>query len=241
MSVRFVLNPSLDIVALSQAFSADGHVSITDFLAEDGAQQLHTALSGRQDWAWAVNAGEQVYDISGETRSSMTAQQLADLDTRVHNAARDGFQFRFSSIRIPDPIGERRPDDDIVHSYAEFMRSTEVLDFLRAVTGKTAICFADAQATAYHPGDFLTGHDDNIDGKNRELAYVMGLTPKWRIEWGGLLLFHDNENRVHGLVPRFNCLNLFAIPVMHSVSQVTPFAGAVRYAVTGWMRSKMPG
>jgi SM-20-related protein len=240
MSVRFALNPSLDIAALSQAFNADGHVSITNFLADDGAQQLHAALSGRQDWAWAVNAGEHVYDIGAEARSAMTAEQLTNLDKRVCSAARDGFQFRFSSIRIPDPVSERRPDDDIIHAFAEFMRSKAVLDFLRAVSGKSEICFADAQATAYHPGDFLTGHDDDVDGKNRELAYVMVLTPKWRVEWGGLLLFHDNENRVQGLVPRFNCLNLFSVPVIHSVSQVTPFSGAVRYAVTGWMRTKVP-
>ena len=37
-----------------------------------------------------------------------------------------------------------------------------------------------------------------------------------------------------GLLPTFNTLNIFRVPADHSVSMVTPFAGAVRYAITGW-------
>ncbi|MGC1468681.1 MAG: 2OG-Fe(II) oxygenase family protein [Sphingorhabdus sp.] len=240
MSFAFMLNSALDALALSKTFSAGGHISIPDFLDRDCAIELHEALSTRQDWAWAINAGGHVYDLGREARDAMTAEQRVELDNRINLAARDGFQFRFSSLRVPDPVSEREPDRDILHAFAEFMRSDPVLDLIRTVTGKTAILFADAQGTAYHPGDFLTGHDDDIEGKNRELAYVMGLTPEWRVEWGGLLLFHEKEGRISGLVPRFNCLNMFALPVLHSVSQVAPFAGGVRYAVTGWMRTAMP-
>jgi SM-20-related protein len=240
MSFTFMLNPALDALALSKTFSAGGHISIPDFLDRDCATEVHKALSTRQDWAWAINAGGHVYDLGREALDTMTTEQRVELDNRVNLAARDGFQFRFSSLRVPDPVSERKPDQDILHAFAEFMRSAPVLDFIRTVTGKTAILFADAQGTAYHPGDFLTGHDDAVEGKNRELAYVMGLTPEWRVEWGGLLLFHEPDGRISGLAPRFNCLNMFALPVLHSVSQVTPFAGGVRYAITGWMRTEMP-
>jgi Rps23 Pro-64 3,4-dihydroxylase Tpa1-like proline 4-hydroxylase len=30
-----------------------------------------------------------------------------------------------------------------------------------------------------------------VAGKNRVAAYVLNLTPRWRVEWGGLLMFHD--------------------------------------------------
>ena len=240
MSFAFALNPALDADALAEAFSADGHVSIADFLETECAAQLHQALVKREDWAWAINAGGHVYDLGRDAQKGMTPQQRAELDARVNAAARDGFQFRFSSLRVPDRISDRQPQNDMLHAFAEFMRNDDVLGFIRKVTGETAIIFADAQGTAYHPGDFLTGHDDDVEGKNRELAYVMGLTPQWRVEWGGLLLFHEGDNRVRGLVPRFNCLNMFGLPVMHSVSQVTPFAGGVRYAVTGWMRTRLP-
>ena len=96
---------------------------------------------------------------------------------------------------------------------------------LRAITGVAAPVFSDGHATAYGPGDFLTVHDDDVPGKNRVAAYVYGLTPLWRPEWGGILFFHgDDDASVSGLVPRFNTLDLFAVPQRHSVSLVTPSA-----------------
>jgi Rps23 Pro-64 3,4-dihydroxylase Tpa1-like proline 4-hydroxylase len=38
-------------------------------------------------------------------------------------------------------------------------------------------------------------------------------------------------------MPKFNTLDLFAVPQQHSVSMVTPAAPVRRYAVTGWLRS----
>ena len=240
MTVHFALNPALDRAELAKQFAVNGQISISKFLADESASALGAALAAREDWSWAISVGNSVFDIDAKAQAAMSAEQLSALDRRIADAARDGFQFRFSSIRVPDSASARRPEDDIIHRFAEFMGSEPVLQFFRAVSGNETIRFADAQATAYHPGDFLTRHDDAVAGKDRELAYVMGLTPTWRAEWGGLLLFHKGDGRVSGLVPLFNCLNLFAIPTDHSVSQVTRFAGAVRYSVTGWFRSAIP-
>ncbi|MFD1789097.1 2OG-Fe(II) oxygenase family protein, partial [Sphingomonas floccifaciens] len=64
------------------------------------------------------------------------------------------------------------------------------------------------------------------------------LTPQWRPEWGGLLLFHDDREVAHGFVPGFNTLNLFRVPQRHSVSEVTRAAPHRRYSITGWLRSR---
>jgi SM-20-related protein len=118
------------------------------------------------------------------------------------------------------------------------MQSEPMIDLLRAITGFGGLAFTDGQATAYGTGDFLTGHDDDVAGKNRVAAYVYGLTPHWRVEYGGVLLFHGEADRtVEGLAPRFNTLDLFAVPQRHSVSMVTPSAPHRRYAVTGWLRA----
>ena len=69
-------------------------------------------------------------------------------------------------------------------------------------------------------------------------AYVFGLSPDWRTEWGGLLLFHRAGGEVEGLTPAFNTLNLFAVPQLHSVSQVTRAAPMRRYSIPGWLRSE---
>ncbi len=111
-------------------------------------------------------------------------------------------------------------------------------DVLRIITGEPAIRFADLQATAYSPGDFLTGHDDRFAGKNRLAAYVLGLTPVWRIEWGGLLVMHgEDPSASRAYPPLMNILTLFDVPQMHSVSEVSRAAAYRRYSVTGWLRA----
>jgi Rps23 Pro-64 3,4-dihydroxylase Tpa1-like proline 4-hydroxylase len=37
-------------------------------------------------------------------------------------------------------------------------------------------------------------------------------------------------------MPVFNALNLFRVPLLHSVTLVTPFAGGARLSITGWFR-----
>jgi Rps23 Pro-64 3,4-dihydroxylase Tpa1-like proline 4-hydroxylase len=106
------------------------------------------------------------------------------------------------------------------------------------VTGDERIAYVDAQATRYRPGHFLTEHTDDVAGKQRLYAYVLNLTPAWRIDWGGLLLFHAPDGHVaEAYCPRFNALNVFAVPQAHSVSVVAPFAPAHRLSVTGWLRA----
>ena len=40
-----------------------------------------------------------------------------------------------------------------------------------------------------------------------------------------------------GYAPVFNALNLMAVPQPHLVISVSPFAGASRYSITGWLRA----
>jgi SM-20-related protein len=115
------------------------------------------------------------------------------------------------------------------------MSAGEPLDVLRRVTGNQDVAFADAQLTAYGPGDFLTLHDDAAPATKRTAAYVFGLTKDWRADWGGALLFHDAANLV-GWAPQFNVLNLFAVPQPHSVSLVSAAAAGRRFSVSGWLR-----
>jgi SM-20-related protein len=64
------------------------------------------------------------------------------------------------------------------------------------------------------------------------------MTPRWRIDWGGALLFTDRAGHVsEGYLPTFNALNILAVPQSHLVGIVAPFAGAPRLSITGWFRS----
>jgi Rps23 Pro-64 3,4-dihydroxylase Tpa1-like proline 4-hydroxylase len=233
----FRLNPALDRAALAAGFQAERRVQITDLLDGDGAEQLRQELRTREDWSQVVNSGDKVFDLDRPTRAGMSPAQLDALDQAVFAGARQGFQHRYESIRAPDEAEDRARRTDLLARFAEWLSTGDARDLLREVTGRREIGFADAQATAFAPGDFLTAHDDDVAGKGRVAAYVFGLTPAWRIEWGGLLLFHGADGNVsHGLTPRFNTLNIFAVPQLHSVSMVNRAAPARRYSITGWLR-----
>lgn len=233
----FQLNPALNASAFAETFRTRRRVQIADLLAGDAAAQVHAALRARGDWRQVVNSGAKVFDLDRPTRAAMTKAQTDALDASVHAGAREGFQYRYETIRVADGQSERCAGDDLLARFAFWLSEGEARDFLRAVTGEAAITFADAQGTAYSPGDFLTGHDDEVVGKGRVAAYVFGLTPAWRLEWGGLLLFHANGGVEAGWSPSFNTLNIFAVPQVHSVSLVTPSAAYRRYSVTGWLRT----
>jgi Rps23 Pro-64 3,4-dihydroxylase Tpa1-like proline 4-hydroxylase len=146
---------------------------------------------------------------------------------------RFGFQFRYDVIRLNEKSA------GLLAEFRDFMSSPDVVQVMRQIVGAGDIAFADAHASRYQPGHFLTTHDDHLDTMGRRAAYVMNLTPKWRPDWGGLLQFFDRRGDVvRAFTPGYNLLNLFRVPQAHNVSWVTPLAAAPRYAVTGWLRAE---
>jgi Rps23 Pro-64 3,4-dihydroxylase Tpa1-like proline 4-hydroxylase len=240
MDPVFRLDPRLDAAALAREYEQSGRVRIVGLLDGTAAVSLHDELRARVDWQQIVLTEQRVVELSRAMRHSMSDEGRSALDKAVYARARQGFQFRYEAIRVPDTAAERCASADPLARLAEWMSGTEVRDFLSAIIGASDITFADAQATAFSPGDFLTGHDDEVQGRQRRAAYVLGLTPVWRAEWGGLLLFHD-EAGVKGVVPSFNTLDLFRVPQVHSVSEVTRAAAYRRYSVTGWLRADPAG
>lgn len=236
---RFALNPELHVDELAQRFRRSGRVHIANFLAEHGVEEFFRSLKVRDDWKLVINQDDKSFDLDRRAQAALTSDQRDSLDNAVHAGARYGFQYCYESIRVPDGAEERAGMDDALAEFATFLSSPEVVDFLRQITGKREIEFADAQATAYGPGHFLTAHDDEVAGKKRHAAYVYNLTPLWRVDWGGLLLFHGADGHVdQGFTPSFNALNIFDVPQPHSVSMVAPFAANRRYSITGWLRSR---
>jgi Rps23 Pro-64 3,4-dihydroxylase Tpa1-like proline 4-hydroxylase len=233
------MNPRLDVRALANSFKQHGRVHIPELLHTDDATALYERLRHRTDWIQVLATTNGAVELDRPTRAQLNDEQTKSLNNAVYAQARSGFQYRFETVRVPDSIHERAANADVVSRFAEFMSTDGVRDFLRTITGSQDVEYADAQATAYAPGDFLTGHDDDVQGKFRRAAYVFGLTPVWRLEWGGLLLFHGSDGHVDcGLVPTFNTLNLFKVPQLHSVSEVTQAAAYRRYAITGWLRAE---
>lgn len=241
LDISFAINPALDISALARRFMQSGRIQIQDFLVPAAAEALQRDLLTNTRWRHMISASDKVFEAAVDDFHAMPADQRKALETAMFATAARGFQFQYDAIRVPDLEAERQRSGTLLDAFASFLSAADTRAILCKITGARDIVFADAQATRYRPGDFLTRHDDAVAGKNRVLAYVMGLSREWRAEWGGLLLFNGKGSDViETIVPRFNALSLFTVPQPHSVSYVAPYAPEPRLSVTGWLRSAMP-
>lgn len=219
-------------------FEQRHRVHIPGILTQSAARFGLDVLRHQTSWRLSVNSSERHYDVQPEQLLALpTAQQVLMLDT-INKGARHGFQYAFNNFPIHDVYVAGERAHPLMRFY-EFLNSEPFLEFARAVTGCMDIAYADAQATLYRPGHFLTTHDDDVQGKNRRVAYVLNFTESWRVDWGGILQFIDADGHVaEGYTPEFNSLNLLRVPQKHCVSYVTPAAVDGRYSITGWLRAK---
>ena len=227
------LNPELDAAALGRAFRGKGRVHIPSVLTATAAERLHRCLTHETTWSVTFNNGPDFLDVAYRTM-----EERSELALNAMRRAATGFHYLFDNHRLSR---DGAPYPDHAHYLArivELLNSPLVLRFVRDVTGLEAIAWTDAQATLYRPGDFLTMHDDRIGGHKRLAAYVLNMTPRWRAEWGGVLQFIDESGHIdEGYVPAYNALNVFRVPMLHSVSQVAIFGG-LRYSITGWFHAR---
>lgn len=236
MAAGLALDPGLDDGALAAAFRRHGRLHISGILTPASAKSAYEAVVAAP-WRMVLNAGDKVYEIAEADWGAMPESQRSGLVERVHAAASQTFQYKYWSCRLSDE-GEPHSDPGL-NALVALVNGAPFLSLLRKITGEPRVAFADAQATRYGPGDFLTAHDDGVAGKNRLAAFVLNLTPQWRADFGGLLAFVDADGHVaEAYTPAFNALNVFRVPHLHAVTAVAPFAPGWRYSVTGWLRSR---
>ena len=234
--------PALGKARLQQAaadYACNGFVRLENVLFERTAKHLHEWLRDKAAWWRVLNQGDKVWDLGPESIAALDHDPVkaGQLREAIHAGARSGFQYAYDTVRVADELAERAARKWPVDQLLDAFNSEPWLEVFRQVTGEDAIVMADGQATRYLAEHFLTDHDDAVAGKNRKAAYVLGLTPEWHTHWGGLLMFHaENGDVEQALMPRFNAMNLFRVPRLHSVSPVAPYAGAARFSVTGWLR-----
>jgi SM-20-related protein len=229
------LNPGLNRAALADEFRAHGRINIADVLTRASCDRLHHCLRDEIHYRLCTIIGGRVRsleNLSPEERHTCSIAAWREVGIR-------GFQFLYD-MHLISSAGE--PYADSRHYFAQlvrFLNGPEFLGFAREITGIVNFEFADAQATLYRSGHFLTAHDDDVPKTKRVLAYVLGFTPVWRPEWGGLLEFVNRTGHVDaGFLPGLNTLKLFRVPMSHYVSVVAPYAQAGRYSITGWLRAR---
>jgi len=235
----FELNAELDRPGAARRFAADGRVQIRDFLAPAAARTIHQVLSRETPWGLAWRTSEA--GPTARRRQELAAPELQKLNTDLTAAMRaKDYAFIYGQYRMLDAYREGWREHEALDLLVEHINSEPLLDLVRDITGIRELVKGDAQATLYGPNHFLAVHDDSHVEEGWRIAYVMNFcAEEWRPDWGGYLLFFDDDGDVvAGFKPRFNALNMFRVPARHNVSYVPPFAPVARFAITGWFRDR---
>lgn len=223
----------------SPIFQKFGRMHIPDFLETASATLAHDTLAAFDAWTRVLTVSEDVARTPRAIEADiLAADKVRDVERVVTPPGQDDIQFLFDIHSIvtvrPKPVAR----DPRLAGLGDFINGPDFLAFARALTGDARIHRCDAGATRYLPGHFLTPHNDANAGERRLYAYVLNLSPRWKMEWGGVLAFIDSDGHVaEGYTPVFNALNVFRVPQQHAVTMVNHLARAPRYAVTGWMHA----
>jgi SM-20-related protein len=231
-----MINNDLNFDGYRIDLAKNTRVQIPNFLQLDAAERLRSCLQNDVPWTLAERSDGTSKTISAADYSRMDEQARAEHLGKAYQRAKGEFQFVYESYMMVKAAMEGRDPTLILHAILEFLNSEEFISFARWLVNDPRITHANAQATRYRPGHFLTRHQDKNQLEDRSYAYVIGLTKNWNADWGGLLQFQNDEGEVtQTLMPRWNSLSLFKVPQSHTVSLVSPFATEDRLAITGWL------
>jgi Rps23 Pro-64 3,4-dihydroxylase Tpa1-like proline 4-hydroxylase len=242
MRELFSLAPEIDRAAIATALAEKRFVQVKNFLAPSAADALWEVLRKHTPYGLACAGDGQPSGqyVRAEAMRTLPPAEKARMGNAAAGAAGAGrFAFLYGRYPLVEAYVENWHPGHPLYPLLEAINAPPVLDFARAVSGDAGIIRADAQATLYAGGHFLTEHDDLVESEGRRLAYVLNMTRDWKPDWGGYLNILDAEGDIEaGFMPRFNTMNLFLVPLRHHVSVVAPFAPVGRYAITGWFRDR---
>lgn len=222
------LNSQFDRVRLAETFARSGRVRVPDLLTVHSAQRVHRALEKETPWGLTWNNGKETFEYS-----SVSARDYEAMAVAAWERARSGFQYFYRSYRLTERGITFPAPDHYLAKVVAFLHSPGFFSLVRDVTGISNLSWISATATLFEPLDFLTLHDDGL-AKGKLVAYALNMTPHWRPDWGGALLFFDQDHHIEeGHMPTFNSLILFRVPMRHAVGQVAAFGGS-RYTISGW-------
>ncbi len=236
---RLRINPAIDLRQAAETFRRDRLVQIGDIFEPDVAEYLANLAETRIDWDLAFQ-GEDGRPAVVDLKQIQSGDE-ADVRRRLHAMtarAGEGYGFLYLAYPLISAYLAGRDPGHPIHRLTEFLND-EFVRLGAAISGRTDIVKADGQLTQYRPGDFIRLHNDiGSEKSDRLIAYTLGLTRRWRPDWGGQLLFHDDAGDVtRGYAPRWNTLTLFSVPRYHSVAPVAVYAQAPRLSVVGWLRN----
>jgi Rps23 Pro-64 3,4-dihydroxylase Tpa1-like proline 4-hydroxylase len=217
---------------LSRSFSQQGIIRIENFLQASTADVLSSCLSVDVTFENAFHLEGSNRQASDKDIAELPVESRRQLYQAIYDNAANGSGFLYGRNKITTesitPLKEA----------LSLINNVTIIDAIKQITHQPNLTHADAQATRFRVGDFLTRHIDDVPNETRKIAYVLGLSPFWHPDWGGLLQFFENNGTpTKAWSPSYNSLTLFDVTKVHSVTSIAPFAKNNRYSITGWFRS----
>jgi len=232
------LNETLDMPKLIAAFEQQKRTQVRKILPKECAVRIHNILARETPWQYTYFDGQRNNVIPLKSYQDMDPEKRQSVADAVNLVAQKGFAYSYQSFNFHQKIFLGELKDHPLCDVDAMLNSDEFLEFARRLVGDSEISGSDATASCYGPGHFLNIHDDQRPGYDLRAAFVLNLSPLWRIDWGGELKFFSNRrgSELEGAYfPAFNVLNIFAVPKYHSVGPIANFAGASRYSISGWL------
>lgn len=240
MSAIPELVPDFDPQAVRDAYRQDMRFRVRHLWPVEEAAAISRCLAQETRYLNAYFAGGRNREASDRDFANLSAEDRRVLQQQLFGDAAQGVGFLYGRHHITLKHGGAETPATL-RRVMEVLNSPEMLTRIRLISGFDDICCASAQATRYSPGNFLTRHNDIKEDEGRRVAYVLGLSPRWHPDWGGLLQFYRQDGTPRDAwAPEFNSLTLFDVHHVHAVTYVTPFAPAPRLSITGWFCSRPP-
>lgn len=233
-----MLSDGFDVAPWKAAFQRDRRVVIRNLFDPATAEAARQCVATQLPWWLTYTDGRQPLRMSPEELAATGPAARQKLVADVYAVARRGLGFLYNSYFLSDAFLSGDYPDVVAIDIIKYLNSPAFITMIRDITGDDGIYGADAQATQFAPGHFLTRHIDTDPANQRRIAYVIGLSKGWHPDWGGLLQFYHRDGTAEtAFAPEFNVISLFEVTRPHAVTMVTPFAGGPRLSITGWFRS----
>jgi hypothetical protein len=126
-----------------------------------------------------------------------------------------------------------RGEQPVPKFVADFFTDPDFLFFIRSITASPNARVADAKSLRQSAGKTASG--DSYEFPKTALAsFEISLSKTWRTDWGGVMVFFDDEGNVsEGYAPAFNSLNLFVPAKPFLITQLATYAGSQRLSIVG--------
>ncbi len=141
---------------LAARYRNRNRIQIRDVLQQRAADDLYAILTRTTPWVLAYHAAGVGGVLAPEQMRAMRPEERARVTADVYEKARSAFGYLYQANLMADRYARKEDPDHPLHRVLEFINGPDFMGLVRAVSGIDTIAKADAQATLYLPGHFLT-------------------------------------------------------------------------------------